>query len=87
MQRFEFIEGNSDLKNLNEKFLKEGWTVKDFIHGASSSRFPVGLVLIESPVKEQLNELIDTLKKSVVDENSDNDNDNNLKTVIDSLFS
>ena len=85
MQRFEFIEDSGDLKNLNEKFLKEGWTVKDFIHGTSSSRFPVGLVLIESPVKEQLNELIDALKKTT-DENSDSDN-NNLKTVIDSLFS
>ena len=81
MQRLEFIEDNGDLKNLNEKYLEQGWKVKDFIHGTSSGRFPVGLVLIESPVKEQLNELIDTLKKTA-DENSDS----SLNAVIDSLF-
>jgi hypothetical protein len=84
MQRLEFIEDCGDLKNLNEKYLEQGWKVKDFVHGTSSSRFPVGLVLIESPVKEQLNELIDTLKKTA-DENSDSDN-SSLNAVIDSLF-
>lgn len=54
MQRLEFIEDNGDLKRLNEKYLEKGWTIKDFIRGTTSGMFPVGLVLIESPVEKLL---------------------------------
>ena len=54
MQRLEFIEDNGDLKILNEKYLEKGWAIKDFIRATIPSRFPAGLVLIESPTEKLL---------------------------------